>query len=79
VRGQSAPYAVLLARAFEEVVMNFDELWRANLARKPGTPNAIEPSRNNIKVIDPVPADLTVDDPDRSEINRFLDWLERTL
>ena len=45
--------------------MTFDELWRSDLARRPGPDPAISSE----------PPDLV----DEAEVTRFLEWLEKTL
>ena len=59
--------------------MTFDELWRRNLARNDtdisSTGSETEPSFGR----DPAFGESALEDPDETETNRFLEWLEGTL
>jgi len=55
--------------------MTFDELWRLNAALKRTVDQAEEVKRSD----DPTAIDSVLEDPDREEINRFLEWLEESL
>jgi hypothetical protein len=60
--------------------MNFDELWRANLHRWAVPATAVDKRKKRVTVIDdPERSDASLVDPERCEIDRYLDWLERIL
>jgi hypothetical protein len=56
--------------------MTFDELWRMNLADDDALMSSVEPAEDIELFQDPVLEGPILDDPDETEMNRFLDWLE---
>ena len=52
--------------------MTFDELWRLDLERKSGIDSAA-------KEREVVRSDTAPDAADEAEVNRFLEWLEKSL
>ena len=58
--------------------MTFDELWRMNLTAKDALRSSIEPGEDSALCEDPVLDNPVSDDPDETEMKRFLDWLETT-
>jgi hypothetical protein len=52
--------------------MTFDELWRLDLERKSGVDSAAK-EREVVRSV------TAPDAPDEAEVNRFLEWLEKSL
>jgi len=62
----------VLKELIEDNAMTFDELWRLDLERKSGIDSAA-------KEREVVRSDTAPDAPDEAEVNRFLEWLEKSL
>ena len=59
--------------------MTFDELWRRNLPRKDPVISSIGSEAEASSFRDPAFGESALEDPDETEMNRFLEWLEGTL
>ena len=59
--------------------MTFDELWRRNLPRKDPVTSSTEDQAEASFFRDPAFGELAFEDPDETEMDRFLEWLEGTL
>jgi hypothetical protein len=59
--------------------MTFDELWRWNLPRKDRVSSSTDSQAEASFVRDAAAGDSAFEDLDETEMNRFLEWLERTL
>ena len=59
--------------------MTFDELWRRNLPRKDPVISSTDSQAEASFVSDPAFGESAFENPDRTEIERFLEWLEGTL
>jgi hypothetical protein len=62
----------VLKELIEDNAMTFDELWRLDLERKSGVDSAA-------KEREVVRSDTAPDAADEAEVNRFLEWLEKSL
>jgi hypothetical protein len=58
--------------------MTFDELWRRDLARRSGS-DSVDKRRGIERFDNPALAGPASDTVDEAEMNRFLDWLEKSL
>jgi hypothetical protein len=59
--------------------MTFDELWRLDAALKRAFTDSVDQAEEVKRSDDPTAIDSVLEDPDREEINRFLEWLEESL
>jgi len=62
----------VLKELIEDNAMTFDELWRLDLERKSGVDSAAK-EREVVRSV------TAPDAPDEAEVNRFLEWLEKSL
>lgn len=59
--------------------MTFDDLWRRNLSRKDPVISSTDSQADASFARDPVFGESALEDPDETEMNRFLERLEGTL